>query len=53
MMFAYAENVETRRISKLRCSEDLSQALLGANCLARLGVRRELSESIKSQLERR
>ena len=30
MMFADRENIETRRIGKLRCRKDLRQALLGA-----------------------
>ena len=47
MMFANRKNVETQCVSKLCCSEDLRQPLLGVNCLASLHVRREISEGVK------
>src|SRR6202451_804484 len=51
MMFANCENVEARRICKLRCREDLRQALLGADRIARLRFRHEVAERIEPQLE--
>jgi hypothetical protein len=50
-MLADRENIETRLVGELCRGEDVRQALLGGNGLARLRVRRELSEGIKPQLE--
>jgi hypothetical protein len=53
MMFANRENIETRHVCKLRCREDLGQALLGADRSARLRFRHEVAERIEPQIEYR
>ena len=50
-MFADRENVETRRIGKLRCRKDLRQALLRADRIARLRLRHKVAERVEPQLE--
>jgi hypothetical protein len=51
MMFADRENIETRRIGKLRCRKDLRQALLGADRVARLRFRHKVAKRIEPQFE--
>jgi hypothetical protein len=51
MMFADRENIETRRIGKLRCRKDFRHALLCADSLARLRFRHKVAERIEPQLE--
>jgi hypothetical protein len=51
MMFADREDIETRRVGKLRGLKDFLKPLLGADRLARRRARHQVAERIEPQLE--
>ena len=49
-MFADREDIETRRIGKLRGREDSRKPLLGADRLAAVRIRHQVAERLEPQL---
>jgi hypothetical protein len=52
MMFADREHIEARGLGELCRGEDFRHALLAADRLAGLRIRREVAESVNPQFER-